>query len=69
MCIDTERTEQDDRFKRFKRRKLSNKNQRNYADAEKPIKPVKIERQPVFESDDPLAGIDLRRVRSLRDLE
>lgn len=69
MCIDTERTEQDDRFKRFKRRKLSNKNQRRYADAEKPIKPIIKQTTPMFESDDPLAGIDLKRVRSLRDLE
>jgi hypothetical protein len=67
MCIETEHVI-DDRTKRIKRRKFSNAKQR-FADSEIALKPVKPREQPMFESDDPLAGIDLRRIKKLRDLE
>ncbi len=68
MCVETDRTvEIDDRIKRRQRMRYSNARQRNN-DTEKRIKVVKPEKQPLFDADDPLAGVNLNRLRSLAEL-
>lgn len=70
MCIATDHVDTgDDRTKRYNRRKFSNTKRRNYADADQVIKPIVRATVKQFDNDDPLAGIDLRRVKRLSDLE
>jgi len=64
MCV--EKTA-DDRNRRKDRRKYENAKRRSN-DGEKRIKAVKVVKEPLFDDDDPLAAVDLRRVKSLAEL-